>query len=139
MEGLVGLLPILAILLLFWLLLIRPQARRAREQQRLQSSVEVGDEVMLASGLFGRVVALHEDRVDIEIATGVVVGVLRAAIGRVLRDDEPGAIDPTDQSEQTDGLEQLDQLDQTDHTHHTDPAEESSLLRKRPTSGPEEN
>jgi preprotein translocase subunit YajC len=132
-EGLVGLLPILAILLLFWLLLIRPQARRAREQQRLQSAVEVGDEVMLASGIFGRVVGLLDERVEIEIADGVVVTVLRAAIGRVLRDDaEPGALEATD-------ADRTDLADPADHTDHTDPAEEPSMLRKRPTSGPEEN
>jgi preprotein translocase subunit YajC len=132
-EGLVGLLPILAILLLFWLLLIRPQARRAREQQRLQSAVEVGDEVMLASGIFGRVVGLLDERVEIEIADGVVVTVLRAAIGRVLRDDaEPGALAATD-------ADRTDLADPADHTDHTDPAEEPSMLRKRPTSGPEEN
>ncbi len=80
MEGLVGFLPIVAILLVFWLLIIRPQQRKQRETMRLQSSIEVGDQVMLTSGFFGTVTDLIEDKADIEIAPDVVVTVVRGAI-----------------------------------------------------------
>ena len=49
---LASLLPIVGIALLFWLLLIRPAQRRQRETRQMQSSLEVGDEVMLTSGIY---------------------------------------------------------------------------------------
>ena len=49
MEGLVSLLPLVAIALLFWLLIIRPQSRRQKEIARMQGALAVGDEVMLTS------------------------------------------------------------------------------------------
>ena|SRR5215203_5292198 len=73
--------------------LIRPQRRRAREQQDLQKSIEVGDEVVTTSGIFGRVTG--EDgplRFWIEVDDDVQIRVARAAIqGKVGDDDEDKA------------------------------------------------
>jgi preprotein translocase subunit YajC len=74
--------------LLLWLLLIRPQSRRQRELRAMQSALEVGDEVMLASGIFGTVRALNERFAHVDIANGVTVKVARGAIGQVVHEDE---------------------------------------------------
>ena len=87
----------LAILLLIpfamYFFLIRPQRRRAREQQDLQKSIEVGDEVVTTSGIFGRVTG--EDgplRFWLEVDDDVQIRVARAAIqGKVGDDDEDKA------------------------------------------------
>jgi preprotein translocase subunit YajC len=90
----------------FWLLMIRPAQRKARQQQALQSSVAVGDEVMTTSGIFGRVRALEEETVHVEIADGVQIRVVRAAIGRVITpedattDDENELADTTAEPEE---------------------------------------
>ena len=84
----------LAILLLIpfamYFFLIRPQRRRAREQQDLQKSIEVGDEVVTTSGIFGRVTG--EDgplRFWLEVDDDVQIRVARAAIqGKVGDDDD---------------------------------------------------
>ena len=89
MEGLAGLLPLVAIALLFWLLIIRPASRRQKDQVRMQSSLNVGDEVMLTSGIFGTVTDLTDDRLMVEIAPGVTIRVARGAIGSVVRSEEP--------------------------------------------------
>lgn len=99
MQGSQLLLPI-AVAVLFWLLIIRPQSRRARELRTLQSSLEVGDAVMLTSGIHGTVVRTEEDTLQVEIAEGVQIRVARGAVGTlrsrpevdVPRDDprEPG-------------------------------------------------
>lgn len=86
MTGL-ELLPLVGIVLLFWLLILRPNARRAKEQFRLQSEVSVGDEVMLTSGFYGTITALHDDRLEVELAPGTTVTVARGAIGSVIRPD----------------------------------------------------
>ena len=89
MEGLAGLLPLVAIALLFWLLIIRPASRRQKDQVRMQSSINLGDEVMLTSGIFGRVTELTDDRLMVDIAPGVTIRVARGAIGSVVPTDEP--------------------------------------------------
>jgi preprotein translocase subunit YajC len=87
-EGLVSLLPLVAIALLFWLLIIRPASRRQKDQARMQSSIQLGDQVMLTSGIFGTVTELTDDRVMVEVAPGVAIRVARGAIGNVVPDTE---------------------------------------------------
>lgn len=84
MQDLVSFLPLIAIVLIFWLLIIRPQAKRQRELVRMQSSLSVGDKVVLASGIHGTVTATEDATTRVEIAPGVTVTVARGAIGQVL-------------------------------------------------------
>jgi preprotein translocase subunit YajC len=88
-EGIVSLLPLVAIALLFWLLIIRPASRRQKDQARMQSAVTVGEQVMLTSGIFGTVIDLDDDKLSLEIAPGVVVRVARGAVGSIVPNDEP--------------------------------------------------
>ena len=81
MSELASLLPLLAIAVLFWALMIRPAQRRQRELRQMQSSLEVGDEVMLSSGMYGVLRSLEDERISVEIAPGVVVEVVRGAVG----------------------------------------------------------
>ena len=83
-----SLLPRGGMALLLWLLLIRPQQRRQKELARMQASLNVGDEVMLTSGIFGVLRDTGEDHVLVEIADGVSVKVVRGAVGRVVQ--QPG-------------------------------------------------
>jgi preprotein translocase subunit YajC len=86
---------LVGIALVFWLLLVRPQQRRQRELAHMQSALEVGDEVMLTSGLFGTVRALDDEVAQVEVAAGVTIRVVRAAVGQVVREDPT----PTDEPE----------------------------------------
>jgi preprotein translocase subunit YajC len=83
-----GILVIVALFALFWLLLIRPQRRRQRAQNEMIASLEVGDEIVTAGGLYGEVMALDEDDVRVEIADGVEVRVARRAVAGVFREEE---------------------------------------------------
>lgn len=65
-----------------YFLLIRPQKRRQREMVALQQSVEVGDEVMTTSGIYGFVSAFEGDIAWIEVDDDVQIRVARAAIQR---------------------------------------------------------
>jgi preprotein translocase subunit YajC len=83
-------LPLVGIALLFWLFIIRPTSKRQRELRTMQSSLDVGDEVVLTSGIFGTVQSVEDGEVHLEIATGVTVKVARAAIGSIAaKHDEP--------------------------------------------------
>lgn len=80
MQELYPLLPVVGIFLVFWLLVIRPAARRSKEVRAVQSSLDVGDKVVTNAGIFGTIARLEEDRVGLEIAEGVVIEVARPAI-----------------------------------------------------------
>lgn len=93
-------LPLVGIVLLFWLFIIRPQSRRQKELRSMQSSLSVHDEVMLTSGVFATVVEIADGHVMVEIAPGVVIKVAQGAIGsridsrddEATRDDEPDTL-----------------------------------------------
>ena len=91
-NPLVALLPLILLGFVFYFLMIRPQQRRARQQQALVRSIEVGDEVVTGGGIFGVVVDVDDDEdvVTLEIADGVQIHILRAGIGRRIEsyDDE---------------------------------------------------
>ena len=57
MNDLAALLPLVAILALFWFMVVRPQQRRQKEVVRLQQSIEVGQRVMMSSGIYGTVIS----------------------------------------------------------------------------------
>jgi len=67
-----------------YVLLVRPQQRKVREQRELVRQVGVGAEVQTIGGILGRVVAADDQYVHIEISPGVVVTFVRAAVGRIL-------------------------------------------------------
>jgi preprotein translocase subunit YajC len=79
-------LPLLLLALAFVVLIVLPQRARSRvalRTQQLQDSLTVGTEIMTTSGLYGRVTALDERTLDLEVAPGVVVRWARAAVGEV--------------------------------------------------------
>lgn len=92
MNDLAALLPLVAILALFWFMVVRPQQRRQREVTALQSSIEVGQRVMMSSGIYGTVRAVTDDTARLEIAPGTEIQIARAAIARVVEPDH-GVVD----------------------------------------------
>ena len=82
MQDLAGLLPLVGIALLFWFLMIRPAQRRQREVRQMQSSLSVGDEVMLTAGIYGVLRSLEDEKVHVELAPGVVIEVARGRVGQ---------------------------------------------------------
>lgn len=103
-----GLLVIVALFVVFWLLLIRPQRRRQRVQEDMLSRLRVGDEIVTAGGLYGDITAIEGDEVYVEIADGVEVRVARRAVAGVLPDeeDEPEADkEPDEPAEEPDAAE----------------------------------
>ncbi|HUY06007.1 MAG TPA: preprotein translocase subunit YajC [Acidimicrobiales bacterium] len=77
---------LLLFILLFgamYFLWLRPQRKKMQQRQLDQvRSIDIGDEVVTQSGIIGTVVGLDADRAEIQVSTGVVLTVVRAAIGR---------------------------------------------------------
>jgi preprotein translocase subunit YajC len=69
---------------IFYLLLIRPQQRQRRAQRALVESIDVGDEVITMSGIFGTVRGVDDESVTLEVSPGVQMKLLKGAVARKL-------------------------------------------------------
>ncbi len=77
---------------LLWLLVIRPQRRRASQHRAMVGQVTIGAEIVTAGGLYGRVKAIDGDVLTVEIAPGTTVRIARGAIAGVIEPEgEQGA------------------------------------------------
>ena len=81
---LVGIAPWLLIFVIFYVLMIRPQQRRVKEHQAAINAVKKGDEVVTGGGIRGRVTKVGDDEVEVEIAQGVKVRVVKSTITAVV-------------------------------------------------------
>jgi len=79
-AGLVQIGVLLLIPLAMYFLMIRPQRRRMREQQAMQSGLEVGDEVMTSAGIYGFITGFEDDVVWVEIDDDVQIRVNRGSL-----------------------------------------------------------
>ena len=83
-DPLVSFLPLILIFVVFYFFLIRPQNKRQKEHRELVSNLAVGDEVVTAGGVLGKVTEVSEQFLRIEVADGVQLRVQRHTIGAVM-------------------------------------------------------
>jgi preprotein translocase subunit YajC len=88
-TGFQSLLPLIAIPIIFYFMIMRPQQRRMREHQARIEAVKRGDTVVMSSGVIGKVVRVEEKEVGVEIAQNVTVKVVKAMISEVRARGEP--------------------------------------------------
>ena len=79
-----GILPWLAIFVIFYLLMIRPQQRRVNEHKAAIAAVKKGDEVVTGGGIRGKVTKVGDEEAEVEIAQGVKVRIVKSTISQVL-------------------------------------------------------
>ncbi|MDP1635661.1 MAG: preprotein translocase subunit YajC [Gallionellaceae bacterium] len=82
--GFMEFLPLIALLAVFYFLILRPQQKRAKEHKSLIEALQKGDEVVTVGGILGKVTKVGEENVVVEIAENVIVQVQKAAIQNVL-------------------------------------------------------
>ena len=75
-----GFLVLLIIIAALWLLFVLPARKRRYQHAAMQDSVEVGDEIITAGGLHGKVIEIDDDTARVEVAPSVVVTLDRRAI-----------------------------------------------------------
>ena len=75
-----GLLPILLIMVIFYVLLIMPAQRRQKKTTQMLAALKNGDKVITSGGVFGTIVGLENETIQLRIADQVKVKVLRSAI-----------------------------------------------------------
>ncbi len=82
--GIMGFLPWILIIVVFYLLLIRPQARRQKRHQEMLKAVKKGDRVVTSGGIHGLVVGVKENILVVRIADKVKVELDRGSVSRVV-------------------------------------------------------
>jgi preprotein translocase subunit YajC len=118
-PGVLGqLLPIILVVLLLFVMVIRPARKRARQVSQLQSALSARDEVMLTSGIYGTVESVEDDKVRVVVADGVVLTVHRGAVAEIVH-DVPADVDGLHDADGTSDLS-------TDDTTAVTPDEGSS-------------
>jgi preprotein translocase subunit YajC len=91
-------LPILILIMYF--MLIRPQQQRAREQRELLEDLEVGDDIVTAAGMYGRVSMLDGGTVFIKITDGVEIKITKESIVGLVSYDEEEDDDVTEDADE---------------------------------------
>lgn len=90
--GIEAFLPLVLIFVVFYFLMIRPQQKRMKVHKEMLSNLRRGDRVVLGGGIMGQVAKVtSETEVQVEIADGVKVRVVRSAIQEVVSKTEPVA------------------------------------------------
>jgi preprotein translocase subunit YajC len=75
-----SLLPILLIIVVFWLFFIRPQSKRAKEQQKFRDELKKGDPVVTIGGFHGKITEVKEHTVMVSVAPDTVVEIEKSAL-----------------------------------------------------------
>jgi preprotein translocase subunit YajC len=83
--------PLAVLAVLFWVLIIRPQRRRAQQQGQLLQRLERGQEVVTAGGLYGRIDHVDDDHIRLEIAPETFVKVDKRAVAQLAPGVSPEA------------------------------------------------
>lgn len=83
--------PILFLIVIFWFLIFRPQQKRMKEQRAMLSGIRRGDTIVTSGGLVGKVTKVLDDSPDleVEVAQGVKVKIVRAMVSDVRSKPEP--------------------------------------------------
>ena len=77
-------LPLAILFIVFYFLLIRPQAKRAKEHKAMVEALKPDDEVVTVGGMLGRVVEVGDTFVGVEVAENMIVRVERQSIGKLM-------------------------------------------------------
>ena len=83
-DTLLTFLPMIAIFVVFYFLLIRPQQKKQKEARAMLDALEKGNEVVTAGGILGRIVKIDEQYVTVEVAPNTQMVVQRGAISQLL-------------------------------------------------------
>ncbi|MEC9104111.1 MAG: preprotein translocase subunit YajC [Pseudomonadota bacterium] len=83
--------PLILIFAIMYFLMIRPQQKRLKQHRAMVEAVKKGDQVVTQGGILGKVAAVRDDELEVEIAQGVRVRVIRSTLAQVVNKTEPVA------------------------------------------------
>ena len=77
-------LPLIVVFVVFYFILIRPQTKKQKEHQEMINALEVGNEVVTAGGILGKIQEMNENYVNLEISENVTIKIQRQTISSLL-------------------------------------------------------
>jgi preprotein translocase subunit YajC len=127
---------IIAMFVLLWVLLIRPQRSRQRQQQQMLDHIDVGDEVLTHGGIYGIVQEFDEnDDLIVEIAEGINVRMARRSVAAVVKPEDEEDEGVEEELEAEDGTPGLDAGEEAvkneEETVRNEGADEPAALERR--------
>ncbi|MEE2829240.1 MAG: preprotein translocase subunit YajC [Myxococcota bacterium] len=78
-----------SIILIWWLIVIRPQAKQAQNHRTMVAALKRGDSVITKSGMYGKVASVEEDGLLLEVAKGVKIRFLKDRVAQTVADGTP--------------------------------------------------
>ena len=87
----------------FYFLIVRPQRRQSMVRRQLLNAVDVGDEIVTSGGIYGTVVSIEEDSLEVQIADGIVIKLARGAVAAKVAPDSPDDEDDGEYEDDSDG------------------------------------
>ncbi len=92
MQGFESIVPLILIFGIMYFLLIRPQQKKLKQHQAMVAALRRGDQIITQGGIVGKVTKVRdENEVEVEIAEGVKVRVVKSTVAQVLSKTEPAA------------------------------------------------
>ena len=83
--------PLILVFAIMYFLILRPQQKKMSQHRAMVEALKKGDTVVTQGGLIGKVIAVRDDELDVEIAQGVKVRVVRGTVAQVLTRTAPAA------------------------------------------------
>lgn len=93
-----GMLSLLLIFVVFWLFMIRPQQKQAKQRAEMLTALKAGDKIVTIGGICGTVSRITDEKIYVEVSEGVVIEMLRNAISTV-EEDLSDLKDPFDEED----------------------------------------
>ncbi|MDO4878587.1 MAG: preprotein translocase subunit YajC [Neisseria sp.] len=90
-QGILSYVPIILLIIVFYFLIIRPQQKRVKAHQDMVAALQVGDKVVLSSGIVGKITKAGDKFFTVEIARNVEVQVERYAVANKVAAEEKAA------------------------------------------------
>jgi len=86
-----AILPFVLVFVIFYLLIIMPQRKKQKKHLDLVENLKPGDRIVTTAGIFGTVMGVQKDRIELKIAANVKVDITKSAVGVILgASDKPG-------------------------------------------------
>ncbi|NNC98547.1 MAG: preprotein translocase subunit YajC [Gammaproteobacteria bacterium] len=79
-PGIMSFLPMIALFVIFYFLLIRPQQKRQKDHKNMVSGLAKGDEIVTMGGVLGKITAVGENFLTVEVAKGTELKVQKVSV-----------------------------------------------------------
>lgn len=90
-NAIAGLLPFALMFVVLYFLILRPQMKKTKDQQRMIDELEKNDEIVTSGGIHGTIINIKDDILVVKIADNVKIEISRAAVSRVKNKEETKA------------------------------------------------